>query len=51
MRSQWNDAEDEALQGLTPEAQVIYLRGFRRYMDYRTGVAVPASFPIVPWPN
>lgn len=39
MRSQWNDAEDEALQGLTPEAQVIYLRGFRRYMDYRTGVA------------
>lgn len=39
MRTQWNDAEDEALQGLTPEAQVIYLRGFRRYMDYRTGVA------------
>lgn len=39
MRSCWNDAEDEALQGLTPEAQVIYLRGFRRYMDYRTGVA------------
>lgn len=39
MRSQWNDAEDEALQGLTPEAQVIYLRGFRRYMDYRTGLA------------
>lgn len=39
MRSQWNGVEDEALQGLTPEAQVIYLRGFRRYMDYRTGVA------------
>ena len=39
MRSQWNGAEDEALQGLTPEAQVIYLRGFRRYMDYQTGVA------------
>ena len=39
MRSQWNDAEDAALQGLTPEAQVIYLRGFRRYMDYATGVA------------
>lgn len=39
MRSQWNNDEDKALQGLTPEAQVIYLRGFRRYMNYRTGVA------------
>ncbi|HET8799644.1 MAG TPA: hypothetical protein VFN01_00535 [Marinobacter sp.] len=39
MRSQWNDAEDAALQGLTPEAQVIYLRGFRRYMDYASGIA------------
>ncbi|NWO05805.1 MAG: hypothetical protein HLX50_08960 [Alteromonadaceae bacterium] len=39
MRSQWNDAEDGALQGLSPEAQVIYLRGFRRYMNYATGVA------------
>lgn len=39
MRSQWNDDEDEALQGLTPDAQVIYLRGFRRYMNYATGVA------------
>lgn len=39
MRSQWNDCEDKALQGLTPEAQVIYLRGFRRYMNYTTGVA------------
>ncbi|MBB5321177.1 hypothetical protein [Marinobacter oulmenensis] len=39
MRSQWNDAEDGALQGLTAEAQVIYLRGFRRYMDYASGVA------------
>lgn len=39
MRSQWNDDEDAALQGLTPEAQIIYLRGFRRYMSYGTGVA------------
>ncbi len=39
MRSQWNDAEDGALQGLSAEAQVIYLRGFRRYMNYATGVA------------
>lgn len=39
MRSQWNDREDAALQGLTPEAQVIYLRGFRRYMNYSSGVA------------
>jgi len=35
----WNDAEDAALQGLTCAAQVLYLRGLRRYMDYRTGVA------------
>lgn len=26
------------MQGLTPQAQVIYLRGLRRYMDYRTGI-------------
>lgn len=39
MRSQWNDDEDAALQGLTPEAQIIYLRGFRRYMNYGTGIA------------
>lgn len=39
MRSQWNDDEDAALQGLTPEAQVVYLRGFRRYMNYGTGIA------------
>lgn len=39
MRSQWNDAEDAALQGLTSEAQIIYLRGFRRYMDYSSGIA------------
>ena len=39
MRSQWNNNEDAALQGLTPEAQIIYLRGFRRYVDYATGVA------------
>jgi len=34
----WNDAEDSALQGLSCDAQVLYLRGLRRYMDYRTGV-------------
>ncbi|WP_114278880.1 hypothetical protein [Thioalbus denitrificans] len=34
----WNDAEDMALQGLTTDAQVIYLRGLRRYMDYSTGI-------------
>lgn len=39
MITAWNDAEDGALQGLTCDAQVLYLRGLRRYMDYRTGVA------------
>ncbi len=27
----WNDEEDRLLQGLSPEAQVIYLRGIRRF--------------------
>lgn len=35
--TQFNDDEDEALQGLPLRAQVIYLRGLRRYMNYRTG--------------
>ena len=39
MRSSWNSDEDAALQGLSVEAQVIYLRGLRRYMDFGTGVA------------
>ena len=34
----WNDDEDFALQGLSLEAQVIYLRGIRRFAD-RNGVA------------
>lgn len=34
----WNDAEETLLQGLPVPAQVLYLRGLRRYMDYRTGV-------------
>lgn len=35
---QFNDAEDGALQGLSRLAQVIYLRGLRPRMDYRTGL-------------
>ena len=35
--AQWNDAEDDALQGLPHEAQLLYLRGLRRMMDFRTG--------------
>lgn len=31
----WNDDEDAALQGLSAEAQVIYLRGIRRFADRR----------------
>jgi len=34
----WNDDEDAALQGLSLEAQVIYLRGIRRFSD-KNGVA------------
>lgn len=30
--------EDELLQGLPAEAQLIYLRGLRRYMNYSTGI-------------
>lgn len=29
----WNDEEDAALQGLSAEAQVVYLRGIRRFAD------------------
>lgn len=38
MSTSWNEAEDDALQGLPLEAQVLYLRGLRKHMDYRTGV-------------
>lgn len=38
MITQWNDTEDDLLQGLPLRAQVIYLRGLRRYMNYKTGV-------------
>lgn len=38
MKTVWNDDEDEALQGLPLRAQIIYLRGIRRYMDYSSGI-------------
>lgn len=38
MITSWNDEEDEALQGLPLAAQVLYLRGLRRHMDYVTGI-------------
>jgi hypothetical protein len=38
MITQWNDLEDDALQGLPIRAQIIYLRGLRRYMNYSTGI-------------
>ena len=34
MRTSWNDEEEAALQGLPLRAQIVYLRGIRRYMDY-----------------
>ena len=39
MITQWNDDEDEALQGLPLRAQIIYLRGIRRFMNYENGIA------------
>ena len=39
MITQWNDDEDEALQGLPLRAQIIYLRGIRRFMNYETGIS------------
>lgn len=38
MRTQWNEAEDRALQGLPHLAQLVYLRAIRPYMDYATGI-------------
>lgn len=35
----WCDAEDNALQGLTVEAQIIYLRLIRRRMNFATGIS------------
>jgi hypothetical protein len=34
----WSSAEDDALNGLPLAAQVLYLRGLRRHMDYGTGI-------------
>ncbi len=38
LKTQWNAQEDEALDYLPWRAQVLYLRGLRRFMDYETGV-------------
>lgn len=38
MKTSWSDEEDNALQGLPLRAQIIYLRGIRRYMNYKTGI-------------
>jgi hypothetical protein len=35
--AQFNDTEDDALQGLPYDAQILYLRALRRRMDYATG--------------
>ena len=45
-RTQWNDDEDEALDGLPHVDQVLYLRGIRQRMDYSTGIAGIAPFTI-----
>src|SRR5690606_22277686 len=41
MAHRWliTDAEDERLQGLSADAQVIYLRVLRRHMDFATGLS------------
>lgn len=33
------DAEDDGMQGISADAQVIYMRTIRRYMNYATGVS------------
>lgn len=40
-RERWRitEVEDGALQGLSVDAQVIYLRAIRRHMDYGTGIS------------
>ena len=38
MRTSWNDEEEHALQGLPLRAQIVYLRGIRRYMDYASRI-------------
>ena len=38
MITQWNAIEDDALQSLPLRAQVVYLRGLRRFMNYNTGI-------------
>jgi hypothetical protein len=39
MRTCWNNEEEDALQGLPLRAQIIYLRGIRRYMDYGSRIS------------
>lgn len=34
----WNEDEDEAIDVLPQECQIIYLRVFRKHMDYATGI-------------
>lgn len=34
----WNEDEDDAIDSLPLECQIIYLRVFRKHMDYATGV-------------
>jgi hypothetical protein len=36
--TQWNDEEDDALQGLPLRTQIIYLRGLRRHINYQNGI-------------
>jgi hypothetical protein len=39
MDTKWNEVEHEALRGLSMLAQLIYLKVFRRRMDFITGIA------------
>jgi len=39
----WNTEEDHRLQQLPIEAQIMYLRGIRRFMDYKNGIAGKAK--------
>ncbi|NEX20301.1 hypothetical protein G3480_08265 [Thiorhodococcus mannitoliphagus] len=46
MRTSWNRREHEALRGLSLLAKTLYLLVFRHRMDYATGIAGGAAFPI-----
>lgn len=46
MRTQWNDAENDALLRLPWRARVVYLQGLRWHMDYKTGMVGMSGYTM-----